>query len=1630
MLRKALALAVLVVGVLTGDASADSDIIIRFANDSSDGQLVEEGAPLRTTELQIVSERPVPQACFTFNRALDRSPKVAMENYVQVEPAIDIAAVVRDRTLCLEGFGHGQEYKVTLLSGLPSVGSNLELAEEHAVKVGAMRPSITFASEGKVLPRLGNEGLPIRTVNLDRAQVEIARINDRNLINRVRAATNQYGDASNVANAEGEPVWSGELLVENVPNQPVITALPIEETIGTLKPGLYIATAMPAKGTILRDDEDDRIVSTSQWFVVSDLGLTSFVGEHGVLVQVRSLQTAEPVAGIAVALLSRNNKELVRATSDTDGFVRFDPGMVRGKGGNRAAAIYAYGSSGEFSFIGLEGPAIDLSDRGVGGRPIPGPLDVFAYAERGIYRPGETANLVFLLRDDHARTPESLPLIVRILGPDGAESDRQTLASQGSGSYSLSLPLPMTAKSGQWTVTAHGSPEGPAIGSISFEVGDFVPPRIEFDLSTTASIAKRAVSTPIEIAARFLYGAPAADLAGELAVIIRPSSRPYPGFPGFRFGREQDANTPPFQLDPVKIATDLQGRISSEFQLKALPHTTLPLEAVVNATLFDIGGRPVKRNLTVPIETRPVVIGLKPNFTGDHVSGNSAVSFEVIAVDPEGHPIERKGLTWELVKTYNEWAYYTSIDGRGKWQMIERDSPRIAGGSIDFLPGQPASIEQQVGRGRYRLEVFDLETGAATSVGLYAGWWSSGSRLAAAPDQVEVTLERVAYAPGETVKAFVKPPYDSDVLLTLIDGGIRQTFRKVIPASGGDVEFVVPEDTTAGLYLMANAFAPADPERGALPQRAIGTTWVAIDQSLRQLEVTVDAPDILEPNRSLDVPLTVRGAAQGDDVFVTLAAVDDGVLQLTDFQSPDPLSHFFGKRQLSSDIRDLYGSLIDPLGAERGAVRSGGDGVSPPQSRQLANAPKRNTEVVSLFSGIVRVDKDGRASVSLKLPDFNGRLRLMAVAWSSDKVGQAERMLTVRAPVVAEMPLPLFLAPGDEALVMLGLSNLAGPVGGYDVVLETTGAITVDPKPNHGRMVHLARDTSYRSLRTLRAQEAGDGRIHLTLRGPDGFVLERDWNISVRPQNPIETRRMAAILAPDQELALDWTAAEGLFRDTATLDLSVGSVPDLGVAGLVGALGRDPYYWTSNMVSRYVPLLYFGRTYEALGLGTAEQQATRVEEAIDNILGRQVARGTFAPGWIYWSDQEEEWLSTYVLDFLTRAHEQGARVPELAYRRGVRWLTRFVSEDRKSGHDLAVEAYAYYVLARSGNMDAGRLRRFFEARGEQLPTALARAQVGAALARLGELEMAAVAFDSIEQTRDSVLTLVGGNRGGSLYDYASPLRERAAIIAMMAESGVVDRSQVTALAAALAKDVAATKFLGAQEMAWLLYLAEALGNMGEPLHIAIDGRPFPILPAQKQPYFRHFLGGDGSPDKLARVANRGQRATYLTVSAVGNPVGELPASENGFTISRKIVDRFGHPVDLNAIPQNELLVVIIEGRRLGEAGGQTTVADMLPAGFEIQNVKFDGNDTTENLAWLGDLSTLQQAEHRDDRFVATADIKRYYWTYAGQFRMAYMVRAVTPGEFTMAGIYVEDLFRPSVFSRGPATRIRILPNQP
>ncbi|WP_051340523.1 alpha-2-macroglobulin family protein [Azospirillum halopraeferens] len=1562
---------------------------------------------LAVAGVEVVAERDLPQVCVTFSDRLEKSRAVDYRAYVEVRPAaggdaVETAAVPRDRTLCIEGPEHGKRYRLLLREGLPGAsGLRLATAESHAVEVPDRAPALAFRGAGYILPRVGSEGLPLRTVNVDRARLQVLRINDRNLVEqiyygRITQQLSDY-DVGEIVGRAGEEVWRGEMAVDAVRNAPVVTAFPIDAVLGTLKPGVYIAVA--TADAVRKPEWESK---ATQWFVVSDLGLSTIQGEDGLLVFARSLATADPVAGVELRLLARNNAELGTAQTGPDGMARFDAGLLRGSGGGSAQALFAYHGSGDFSFLDLSAPAFDLSDRGVGGREAPGPLDAFLYPERGIYRPGETVNLALLLRDADARAVTGLPLTLKVLRPDGFEVERRSVTDAGSGAYATRIAIPVSAYTGQWSVTAHTDPDGAAVGRADFLVEDFVPPRLEFTLRSDAEALETGTPVPLDIDARFFYGAAAAGLPGELTLTLRAAAAPYPQHPGFRFGLAQEEFLP-VRSELPGFTTDDAGTAVVDAALDDHPDSTRPLEAVVRATLFDIGGRPVNRELVLPVHHQPFAIGVRPHFEGDAVPEGATVAFDIIAVAPDGTTVAAGDLSYELFEEEYDYVWFQA-NGRWDYEMAVRDR-RLTGGSLRVGAEAPATLEEPVAAGRYRLEVFDRATGVATSLRFAAGWWvspSAGDR----PDKVDVTVMLPAYRGGESAWVYVKPPYRSQVLVAVADRRVHRAITRPIGPEGAFLEIPVDPSWTAGVYVTATAFAVPEPGHKGPPRRALGLSWLAMDPEPRSLDVALAAPENSEPRRTVDVEVTVAGAEPGTPAFVTLAAVDEAVLQLTDYASPDPNDYYLGKRQLAVDLRDVYGKLIDPSGAQRGRIRSGGDAQ---RVRQVGTLPQKTTRVVSLFSGIRPVGEGGTVSIPLDLPDFQGRLRLMAVAWSDGKVGRAEARMQVRDPVVADLSLPRFLAPGDRAQVLATLDNLHGAAGDYAVTVTAAGAVALED--GAFSVPGLAPGRRATAPRVLTATGVGTGSLTMTVEGPDGLRLERQWDITVRPANPVATRRLVARLAPEKSFTATPDITAGMVPGTATVALSISPLPELDVPGLLLALDRYPYGCAEQVTSRALPLLYVNDVAQALGLAGDEALKGRVRRAVERVMTMQRPDGSFA----MWSPRGDGdlWLTPYVMDFLGRARGAGYSVPDFGYRKGLEWLKQLVDNSWYEEEELPARAYALLVLARAGATDIAAVRYFQETYWTRLQTDLARAQVAAALAALGDGARAADAFAGLNHAR--VVQ-------ASLRDYGSAVRDEAGVVALMAESGAVDRDRLLAAATRLHKAYAAQHRTSTQEQAWLLLAARALIDRAGPMRLTLDGATM----EGSKPFYRRI-----DPAAPFSVTNAGTEPLHQVVTVAGVPADPQPPEEAGMTIHRRVFAMDGTPLDAGAggkpspdgpvVAQNEMLVVILEGRSTERLDHQALVVDLLPAGFEIENVRLADSAQLGDLSWLGELSAVRHVDYRDDRFVAAVDLT----ADSPSFRLVYLVRAVTAGDFARPGAYVEDMYRPYLAARGPAGRVSV-----
>ena len=681
----------------------------------------------RVTNFSVDSDAASPRACFQFSETLPK--RTDFSPYLSVAGEDKPALSVDDQQICVEGLKHGDSYAITLRAGLPSTVDETLLKDAlFNVYVRDRSPSVRLAGKAYVLPRTGQQGIPLITVNTDLVKVTIYRIGDRSLLDNVLGyefERNLYNySLDEIADQKGEKVWTGELKVEQELNQEITTAFPIMDAVPKLEPGIYLLGAQP--GNVSGDEYGER---TTQWFIVSDLGLTAYSGTDGIHAYVNSLASTAPLGDVEIRLVARNNDVLAVKKTDANGAVAFEPGLARGEGGLSPAMIVASGAGGDYAFLNLKQSAFDLTDRGVAGRDVPQGLDAFVFTERGVYRTGETAYVTTLLSNAAGIAVPDVDLTVVVERPDGVEYRRTVVPDQGIGGRSLPVPLISSAPTGTWRVAVYSDPKGAAIGEASFLVEDYVPDRLEFDVTTKATSISPKQPAEISLDGRFLYGAPAAglDIEGEVN-IAKAAERP--GFPGYLFGlnaadqadQDEDVGTESIPLADLP-QTDAAGKATFTVALDQVPASTKPLEANVVVRLAEPGGRAIERKLSLPIVPAATMIGVKPLFAGKSLNDNDIAKFDVVMVSPDGKQVEAKGLKWQLLSIESKYQWYRS-NGYWSYEPI-KVTRRVADGTLDIAAGQPGQISVPVTWGRYRLEVTSPDPqGPETTIGFDSGWYA------------------------------------------------------------------------------------------------------------------------------------------------------------------------------------------------------------------------------------------------------------------------------------------------------------------------------------------------------------------------------------------------------------------------------------------------------------------------------------------------------------------------------------------------------------------------------------------------------------------------------------------------------------------------------------------------------------------------------------------------------------------------------------------------------------------------------------------------------------------------------------------------------------------------------------------
>jgi hypothetical protein len=1542
----------------------------------------------RVTDYKIENDAIPPRACFDLSDPPSRTV-ADFAPYFRQEPGPLSAVSVEGNRLCVEGLKFGEHYAITLRQGLPSaVEEDLPRDYEYRFYVRDRAPAVRFAGRSYVLPRTGQNGIPVITVNTTSVELTLYRIGDRSLIDNVLdsdflAQIDGYA-ARDIANARGALVWEGSLETQTPLNEEITTAFPVAEALTELSPGLYVMTARP--GAKVPPDDYQNVAT--QWFVVSDLGLATLDGKDGLHVLVRSIATAEAMDGVEVRLIARNNEVLATATT-AGGAVRFEPGLMRGAGGLEPALVVARSGSSDYSFLDLTQPAFDLTDRGVSGREPPGVVDAFVYAERGVYRRGETVHATVLLRDAKAQAMTGVPVTVVVERSDGVEYSRSVLDDQGAGGMSLDIPINAAASGGTWRIRAYTDPEADQVGETSFLVEDYIPDRIEFDLKPAVEKASAAEGARFTVDGRYLFGAPAAGLDLEATISVGVDLAPFAQWQGYSFGLTDE------RVDTVQTTaeglpqTDINGHAEFGLRLPELPSTTRPLRADVAVRLREPGGRAVENRASLPVAAEQPLFGIKPAFDSGGAPEGEPAEFDAIALDAAGAPIAVKGADWTLKRLTVDYQWF-NVDGEWRYESVTH-AAKIAGGKLDIESGKPARLSKTLSWGIYRLEI-GADGMSPASVDFSAGYYYNASAKADTPDSLGVALDRTDVRPGETLNVKIDSRFAGKAVVQVVGDRLLASQAIEVPEGGATVPVTVGGEWGTGAYVVATLIRPMDVVAKRMPARAIGVAWFGIDREARTLGVTLATPDMMRPRQALAVPVKVGGLAPGEEAYVTVAAVDVGILNLTRYQPPSPETYYYEQKRLSADLRDLYGVLIDGMQGAKGRIRSGGDAA------EAFTAPPPTQPPLSLFSGIVKVAGDGTANVAFDIPAFNGTVRVMAVAWSAGKVGHAATDVIARDPVVMAGTLPRFLAVGDQSRLRLDIINTEAPAGDYSLEVSVEGPIGAPSAALSQKVTLGAAGGKIAALVPISATGPGEANLTAKLVGPGDVAVEQTYALNIVPANPLVTRRTTFELAANGgAVTLSRDLLAEMVPGTSAVSLSVSPLAELDAAGLIRDLDRYPYGCSEQTVSRALPLLYLSELGAGEGVLDSDL-AQRMEVAVARLLNRQSANGSFGV-WTAGDSGDNLWISAFVTDFLLRAREKGYAVPEAQLTDAVDYLRNTVGNapDIADGGGQDV-AYALYVLARAGRAPVGDLKYLADTKIGSFGSAMAKAQVAAALAMLGDSARAEAAFaaavDSLgEDGQDEV------RRYRS--DYGSVLRDASAILAL-ATDAKADPRIVKAALTTVASERGKWSYASTQEMAWMVLAARAAAAQARTIRLDAGGTP------ETGAFYKLFADGEFTGDY--RLANQGKEPLRAVVAVSGSPLTPEPAASNGITVARSYYTPDGQPVDPAAVKQNTRLVVVLDVNvPTGEPNGTFLLTDRLPAGLEIENPSLVYSGSTASLAWLQETGYASYTEFRDDRFVASFG--------QAPLRVAYMVRAVAPGSYAHPGAFVEDMYRPEINAR-------------
>jgi alpha-2-macroglobulin len=1000
-----------------------------------------------------------------------------------------------------------------------------------SIVTNRLQRQVSFASKGSQLSPKISEGLVIQSVNVEAVDIDFWRVKPRFLAQFAQRQVRGYIYGLEQLRQQADLAYSGRYDLAVLQNQRKQSVIPLNQSL--YQPGVYFAV-MKGAGDYPYDYE-------VSWFTVSSIGIHHRIYQQHQQIMVNHVVTGKPIAHANVEILDNQSKVLLSTKTDEFGQAQINASIKK-------ARLVTVRDGDNFSILKLNQPALDLTEFGLEARKQFA-LEMFLYGPRDLYRPNEKVIVNGILRDNDGRQIAVNQVSAKFIQPDGKVFKTFNWTSATAGFYSTELKLDSDAKRGDWRLEVSANQKDKTY--YHFKVEDFLPERMALELSSESLIHYgNNTSKNIKVQGDYLYGAPAAANRVQADIRLRQSRSLSEKYSDFIFGREQDKKYDQViklkeQLtdDTGKAVLDIDSLYSSKVRQSQFP---LRIQTTVN--LLESGGRPVTRTLSQTVWPQSTMIGIRPIWDGDIASPNSLAEFELINIDPKQTLVENAFAQIEAIRVDNH--YYWQWDNawsRGNTPKEIAVFSRV----VNWKAGEKFKFSLPVEWGNYRIEVKNKKGDIQNSYAFFAGWhWQSArANRGERPDQVGLSWDKGAYQAGEIAKLSIHAEDAGNAVVAIESDQLLWAKQLSLQPGENIIEIPVASNWVRhDIYASVMLVRSADIDQKRLPKRLMGLIHLPLERSQYQLDVTIDSPIQVVPESILTANIQVNGLIENNhhpealprEAYVTLAAVDTGILNISNFETPQPWDFFYGPRQYQVQLRDSYGKLIEQTTDRLAIQRFGGDA----KLKRGGNEMQSEVQIVALFSGLVAIDADGKAQIDLQLPYFNGELRLMALAMHQNQFGHAEQKVKVTAPIVAEINMPKYLAYHDQSMAIIDIQNMTEEPAMLDVVIQANRALnaqqlsqTISLQSKQKTTLQLPiKATTFEGRGSVRIQidqhEAkpegagltGAGLTGTGLIGSDNKELaktnqavvsiDREWGLPIRPLYPPRWSQVSLVLEP------------------------------------------------------------------------------------------------------------------------------------------------------------------------------------------------------------------------------------------------------------------------------------------------------------------------------------------------------------------------------------------------------------------------------------------------------------------------------------------------------------------------------------